>query len=312
MKHDDMKLFGRPLPPAEPVSTLPDWKQADPDWITGALRRTQARAGGGWVVVDASRDIGPRPKRYKIAGVERVVWRHEGRVFVAPDSCPHMGAPLAGACTDNGRLVCPWHGLRLGPGGHDHWQPAEALDDGWLVWARVLEAETPSPSPALPARPLRALDAVVRHEAHCEAVDVIANRLDPWHGSHYHPYSFGRLRVLEQLEDEITVRVVYRVAGRFGVEVDARFHAPDLRSIVMTILRGEGEGSVVETHATPVSPGRTAVVELTLATSDHPRFWSVVQPLAPVLRPLVRRAARRLWVDDAAYAERRYRLRGGR
>ena len=32
---------------------------------------------------------------------------------------------------------------------------------------------------------------------------------------------------------------------------------------------------------------------------------------APVLRPVMRRAADRLWRDDLAYAERRYRLRAG-
>ena len=31
----------------------------------------------------------------------------------------------------------------------------------------------------------------------------------------------------------------------------------------------------------------------------------------PVLRPVMRRAADRLWRDDLAYAERRYRLRAG-
>ena len=32
---------------------------------------------------------------------------------------------------------------------------------------------------------------------------------------------------------------------------------------------------------------------------------------APLLRPLMRRAATRLWRDDLAYAERRYALRSG-
>ena len=39
---------------------------------------------------------------------------------------------------------------------------------------------------------------MIRMEAQCEPRDVIANRLDPWHGAHYHPHSFGRLRVIEQ------------------------------------------------------------------------------------------------------------------
>ena len=39
------------------------------------------------------------------------------------------------------------------------------------------------------------------------------------------------------------------------MEVDARFHCPEPRTIVMTIIRGEGVGSDVETHATPLEAG---------------------------------------------------------
>ena len=87
----------------------------------------------------------------------------------------------------------------------------------------------------------------------------IQNRLDPWHGAHYHPHSFGRLKVLDDNEDLLRVRVAYRVVGPLAVEVDATFHCPDPRTIVMTIVDGEGTGSVVETHATPIAAGRTAV-----------------------------------------------------
>jgi hypothetical protein len=90
--------------------------------------------------------------------------------------------------------------------------------------------------------------------------------------------------------------------------VDARFACPDPRTIAMTILAGEGAGSVVETHATPLGPGRTAIIEATLATSDR-RGFAVALAARGALRGLIRRAARRLWRDDAAYAERRYALR---
>jgi isorenieratene synthase len=126
---------------------------------------------------------------------------------------------------------------------------------------------------------------------------------------HYHPHSFARLKIVEQLEESITARVVYRVLGRLGVEVDARFHCPDPRTIAMTIVAGEGTGSVVETHATPIAPGRTAVVEATLATSDRPQFHAFVRIMGGVLRPLVQRRAHKLWAEDGAYAERRYELR---
>ena len=50
------------------------------------------------------------------------------------------------------------------------------------------------------------------------------------------------------------------------------------------------------------------VTEATIAYSDRPGFAG--RPLArPVLRPGDRRDGRKLWVDDLAYAERRYELR---
>jgi hypothetical protein len=52
------------------------------------------------------------------------------------------------------------------------------------------------------------------------------------------------------------VRVAYRLIGSLAIEVDARFHCVDARTIVMTIVRSEGEGSVVETPRRPA--GRAA------------------------------------------------------
>jgi len=303
--------FGRDLPPREAISTDPDWQQADPRWIRKSLEHALALPSGGWMVVDGSRSIGRKPRRYRIGGRDYVVWRSASGVHAGPDTCPHLGARLSDGHTRDGCVVCPWHGLALGPGEGLGWDPVPAHDDGVLVWIRIAatDADPATDTPILPERPARHLDAVVRMEGACEAADIVANRLDPWHGAHFHPYSFGRLQVVEQTDEDITVRVLYRVVGRYGVEVDARFHCPDPRTIVMTIVDGDGKGSVVETHATPLEPGRAAVIEATLATSDRPQFWMVADPLATVMRPLMRLAARRLWRDDLAYAERRYELR---
>ncbi len=110
-------------------------------------------------------------------------------------------------------------------------------------------------------------------EAECDPSDILANRLDPWHGAHYHPHSFARLKVLADEPDQPAgARVAYRVFGPLAVEVDATFHCPDPRTIVMTIVGGEGVGLVVATHATPLGPDRCAVLEATLATSERPGF----------------------------------------
>jgi hypothetical protein len=107
--------------------------------------------------------------------------------------------------------------------------------------------------------------------------------------------------------------VAFRLNRSWGVPVRAQFFCPDARTIVMQITEGEGAGSLVETHATPIgvdSRGRpvTIVTEATIAYSDRAGF-AAARWIAPLIRPAVRRTARRLWVDDLAYAERRYRLR---
>lgn len=303
--------FGDRLADRASEDLRPDWQQADLGWIRGALAHSQEKPSGGWYVVDATRELGSAPKTYWVRGKRLVLWVQDGRPRAAPEACPHMGASLQGAKVCEGKLVCPWHGLALGPEGHGGWAHVPAHDDGILTWVQLpAPGEQPSDAPFLPARPTGAIDAVVRMEAACEPRDVIQNRLDPWHGVHYHPHSFGTLRVVEQREYDITVRVAYRVLGKLAVEVDARFDCPDPRTIVMTIIAGEGEGSVVETHATPTRPGHSAIVEATLAASARPGF-GVARSLSPVLRPLMKLAARRLWVEDAEYAERLYTLRTG-
>lgn len=303
--------FGRRLPKAALSDRPPDWEQADPTWIRHALRRAEALPSGGWFVVDASRAITERPRCVKVSSRSLVVFRVGDRLIAAPNACPHMGASLAEGSVVKGKIVCPWHGLSLGPEGHAGWKPLPTYDDGVLLWVRMeAQGEVATQVPQLPQRPRSYIDSVIRMEAACEPRDVIANRLDPWHGVHFHPHSFGRVQVVDQTEDEIVVRVAYRVLRRLVVEVDARFHCPDPRTIVMTIVRGDGLGSVVETHATPTISGHTAIVEATLATSDRLGF-GLARKVGRAFRPMIERRARRLWRDDAAYAERLYALRRG-
>ena len=306
---DGLILIGKTLPPTKEVSQDPDWVQAQTGWINGALRHALELPSGGWYVVGASSEVGKEPRRYRIDGRDYVAWRVHRTSAVAPDSCPHMGASLAeGHCRD-GRVVCPWHGLALGLEPHGAWRPLPTYDDGVLVWVRLGSEEEATEHPILPERPPEFFGVVMRREGACDPDDVIANRLDPWHGVHYHPHSFGRLKVIDQRMDTITVRVVYKIFGNVGMEVDARFHCSEPRTICMTIVAGEGVGSVVETHATPIEPGRTAIIEATLATSERPQFLVVMRMLGRIIRPLILKRADRLWIEDAAYAERRYSIR---
>ncbi|MFH9818196.1 DUF5914 domain-containing protein [Streptomyces sp. NPDC017230] len=340
-----LRLRRRPVPWQR---QRPTWREARPAVIAGALERALARPSGNWYVLGASTDVRPdRPLSGTITGVEVVVWRDaRGRLVGGPGACPHLGAPLADSPVRCGTLVCHWHGLALDGAPFAGWEPWPVHDDGVLVWVRLDAAgeEPPTPAPVVPARPPRAtaLTSVWRGVGVCEPEDVVANRLDPWHGAWFHPYSFVDLTVVEtpggtsgerpgetpgetpgeahagtpyagEDDDRFVVDVSFRLTGRLVVPVRAEFTAPEPRTVVMRITDGEGTGSVVESHATPLGPAgsgrpRTAVVEAVLATSDRPGF-PVARRLAPALRPLMRAAAGRLWRDDLAYAERRRHLR---
>jgi nitrite reductase/ring-hydroxylating ferredoxin subunit len=301
----------------------PTYRDAQPGLITAALDRSQQRPTGNWYVFAASRDVrAGRALGARVAGVELVAWRdRHGGLQVGPAGCPHLGADLATGVVSDGVLYCRWHGLAFdGQTCELRWKPFPSLDDGVLAWVRLDAAggEAPLDEPVIPPRPTGdTLAAVARVVGACEPSDIVANRLDPWHGAWFHPYSFTRLEVLTTPtaeDDRFLVSVTFRM-GRFGVPVIAEFTTPDARTVVMRILEGEGTGSVVETHATPTGPGqdgrpRVYVIEATIASSPRPGFASALRA-GPLITPLMRYAATRLWRDDLAYAERRYRLRAG-
>ncbi|WP_243084272.1 DUF5914 domain-containing protein [Streptomyces sp. 891-h] len=306
------------------AAQAPTWRQARPALVADALKRASARPSGNWFVVGASREVraGDRPYGRTVGGLEVVLWRSDdGGLRAGPGVCPHLGAPLRDSRVVCGTLVCHWHGLALDGSASGGWQPFPVHDDGVLVWVRLDEVggEEPTELPVVPERPAAGsgVDAVFTAVGRCEPQDVVANRLDPWHGSWFHPYSFADLSVVREPhgeeDDAFVVDVSFRVAGRLVVPVRAEFTAPEPRTVVMRITGGEGSTSVVETHATPLTgPNhqhpRTAVVEAMVATSQRPGF-ALARAVAPVLRPLMRRTAGRLWRDDLAYAQRRWTLR---
>jgi uncharacterized protein DUF5914/Rieske 2Fe-2S protein len=313
------------LPREQWASQRPTYKDAEPAIIDAALVRSQRRPSGNWYAFAASDSIRDRPFGTRVGGVEIVAWRDvDAALHVGPATCPHLGADLATGTVDCGALICPWHGLRLEGGREFGWKPYPAYDDGVLAWVRLdrVGGEEPTDAPIVPARPDGAsMHAVTRLVGTCEPSDIIANRLDPWHGGWYHPYSFAHLDVLsappvdpdlQEEQDRFLVPVTFHI-GRFGVPVVAEFAAPEPRTIVMRIVDGEGTGSVVETHATPVGPGpdglpRSAVIEAVIAHSDRPGFVHARHGRT-VIAPLMRYAAAKLWRDDLAYAERRYLVR---
>ena len=115
-----------------------------------------------------------------------MAWRDtDGTLHVGPGACPHLGADLATGTVDCGALICPWHGLRLEGGREFGWKPYPAHDDGVLAWVRLdrIGGEAPTDAAGHSGRPDRPdMHAVTRLVGTCEPSDIIANRLDPWHG----------------------------------------------------------------------------------------------------------------------------------
>ncbi len=307
-----------PVPPRDRLGET--WREARPGRIRRALETAQQRSPGGWHVVGASSDLAADRSLVRLVdGREVALWRAaDGRALAGPGACPHLGALLDGCEVIGGTMLCRWHGMARGERGRRSWQPYAAHDDGVLLWVQLpTPGEEPTDRPTLPVRPSAGASfaTVVAVRGRCEPSDVIANRLDPWHGAWYHPYAFSHLAVDDDASDDarLVVDVAFRVSRRWGVPVRAQFTCPDARTIAMTITDGEGAGSVVETHATSLGVDAlgapwTVVTEATIATSAR-RGFAVARLLAPLLRPAVAATASRLWVDDLAYAERRAQLR---
>lgn len=310
------------IPAAPPQRLAATWRQADPDRIGASLKAAQSRSPGGWYAVATSGEVPvDRSTTRRVAGREVVFWRSpDATLHAGPGACPHLGALLDDCPVVGSAVRCRWHGLALTPKGSDQWQPYAAYDDGALVWVQLPTAgETPTDRPVLARRaPLAAsITAVVAVQGRCEPQDVVANRLDPWHGSWFHPYAFSHLTVDDEAstEDLLAVDVTFRLGRTWGIPVRAEFSCPDARTIVMHIVDGEGAGSSVETHATPIGRDAeghpvTEVLEATFAHSARSGFRAV-RRVGALLRPAMRRTALRLWVDDLAYAERLYLLRSG-
>jgi len=304
-------------PPSRLAGT---WAQARPARIDAALAEALGRDPGGWLVVGNSAELGDTRSLVRtVAGTEVVLWRgSDGGLRAGPGACPHLGAALDRCDVVDGTLLCLWHGLPLGDRERRDWLTYPALDDGVLLWVRLpMPGETPTGRPIIAPRPPHdeGIAGVISHAVACEPRDIIANRLDPWHGAWLHPYAFSDLMVdeAESSVDRLVLDVSFRLGSRIAVPVRAAFACPDARTIVMTILDGEGVGSVVETHATPVTapglhPAHTVMTEATIAHSSRPGF-ALARRVAPLVAVGIRATASRLWSDDLRYAARLYELR---
>lgn len=312
----------RYLPQTTPDHLRGTWREARPARIDASLAAALRRPTHGWLVAGASGEV-PRGRSLvrTVAGREVVLWRDaDGGLLAGPGACPHLGARLHDCDVVDGDVLCRWHGMPLGRDTSPPWNTYAAHDDGVLVWVRVGPVEdgvAPTERPVLGERPdpAGAVASVVSLVADCEPRDIVANRLDPWHGAWLHPYAFSDLTVDDDAssDDVLVLDVAYRLGRTFAVPVRAEFTCPDSHTVLMTITDGEGTGSVVETHATPLTapgehPARTVMTEAVVATSERVGFRAA-RSLSRLVQVGMRASQRQLWADDLEYAARRYALR---
>ena len=88
----------------------------------------------------------------------------------------------------HGQFYCRWHGLALGPGRRD-WLTFPLRTTGCCSGcSRRRRARHPPPHRPSPWPPVaQSFATVIAVRGTCEPADVIANRLDPWHGTWYTP-----------------------------------------------------------------------------------------------------------------------------
>ena len=279
--------------PASPLRRLSgqDWAAMAPTWrdakvgiIDAALARPRARPSGNWFVAGASRDVRTgSPVGTTVGDVEVVLWRTaDGRVHAGPGACPHLARPWTTAAVQRQHCAAAgtgWRSARRARGLAPVSRPRRRR-------ARLGPRSTRSAARS-PPRPRRArapaagpvLGRGDRRAGPVRARDVIANRLDPWHGSWLHPYAFSHLRVDDAASTDRPARRRRRLPARahLGRAGARRLLLPGRADDVMQITEGEGAGSVVETHATPLGADEhgapvTQVTEATIAYSDRAGF----------------------------------------
>ncbi len=156
--------------------------------------------------VALSREVGKKPVKVRLAGVNLVLWRSQGRVAAFLDRCPHRNYPLSEGRIVDGRLVCPYHGWTFSGDGACAEVPgcsgdlsrllAEsvgAAEDHGVVWA-CLKPRKPLAA-SLPPMP-DGLDVdhfwwAMKPER-ARVFDALDNVLDPFHTNFIHD---GYIRV---------------------------------------------------------------------------------------------------------------------
>ena len=280
---EDRKSIAAPVPSSDPLGRpRPTYRDADARRHRSALARSQRRPSGNWYVFAASTAFGAeaarrhgRRRRDSSRGATPAVCTsapRAARTWVptsapAPSTAAHSSArgtacDSTAAVNSAGRRFPPrrWR-AGVGSAGHGRWR------------SRRLEA------PVVPDRPA---GAQISPSTRLESAPASPTTSSPT-GSTPGTAVVSPLLVHPARRAQRAARKRRAVRrrgpvprrrdlpdGQVGVPVIAEFISPGPRTIVMRIIEGEGAGSVVETHATPIGPGRRAAAHRRASRPSSP------------------------------------------
>lgn len=280
-------------------------------WQTHALPSPYA---GQWYVAAFAQALPPGKTLVKtIADQEIVFWRANdgsGAVQAASAVCPHWGGPLGGGeVAADGALVCPWHGWQFS-NGFCRQRPRLKLprylsyDDGLLLWVRLPWAMEEITEPPLQTRPEASygfwFDIVIESDVY----HVQENYLDFLHPAEYHPSVFSHCQHLGREGEVNCVELAYKMPWGKPLITRTRVWAPTPYQVRNEVYAGLGTGTVIESHITPLSAGRSIIHEL-----YHVPSGGVPRQAWPLMRFFMRRSARKIRQEDALFSARRFQLR---
>ncbi len=166
-----------------------------------------------WYVAAMSEEVADKPLGRQICGEKLVFYRDEaGGIAALEDFCPHRGAPLSLGFLEDGKLVCGYHGLKMGRDGRTDSMPKQrvqgfpcvrafpAVERHGFIWVWPGEAaladERLIPSLAWAESPDWAFGGGLYH-IHCDYRLMIDNLMDLTHETYVHATSIGQKEIDE-------------------------------------------------------------------------------------------------------------------
>jgi phenylpropionate dioxygenase-like ring-hydroxylating dioxygenase large terminal subunit len=186
-----------------------------------------------WHAVARSQDVTDKPLAVKLLDHPVVLWRSDTGIVAFHDLCVHRGTPLSLGWTENGYIVCAYHGWRYGADGMCKHIPSIPAERGIPAKARAIAYHCAEkygliwlclkdPVADIPAFPQEIHDPSYRWEAYsshgqwkANAARMIENLLDFSHFTWVHPGILGDPSNAACESSEITA-----VPGGFQYEIE--------------------------------------------------------------------------------------------